>query len=45
MLESETIAKNRIEFLWGSKLQGTSSEELITTTAYLNTDLYLKEKG
>ena len=29
MLESETVAKNRIEFQWGSKLQGTSSEALL----------------
>ena len=28
MSESETVAKNRIEFQWGSKLQGTSSEAL-----------------
>ena len=27
-MESETVAKNRIEFQWGSKLQGTSSEAL-----------------
>ena len=25
----ETVAKNRIEFQWGSKLQGTSSEVLV----------------
>ena len=25
---SETVAKNRIEFQWESKLQGTSSEAL-----------------
>ena len=29
MSESETVAKNRIEFQWGSKLQGTSSEALL----------------
>ena len=28
MSESENVAKNRIEFQWGSKLQGTSSEAL-----------------
>ena len=28
MSESETVAKNCIEFQWGSKLQGTSSEAL-----------------
>ena len=28
MSESETVAKNRIEFQWRSKLQGTSSEAL-----------------
>ena len=28
MSESETVAKNRIEFQWGSKLQGTSLEAL-----------------
>ena len=28
MSERETVAKNRIEFQWGSKLQGTSSEAL-----------------
>ena len=32
MSESETVAKNRIEFQWGSKLQGTSSEALGTYT-------------
>ena len=31
MSESETVAKNRIEFQRGSKLQGTSSEALIET--------------
>ena len=31
MSESETVAKNRIEFQWGSKLQGTSSEALVVT--------------
>ena len=38
MSESETVAKNRIEFQWGSKLQGTSSEALggwwMTTTFF-----------
>ena len=29
MSGSETVAKNRIEFQWGSKLQGTSSEALV----------------
>ena len=29
MSEGETVAKNRIEFQWGSKLQGTSSEALL----------------
>ena len=31
MSEGETGAKNRIEFQWGSKLQGTSSEALVPT--------------
>ena len=31
--ESETVAKNRIEFQWGSKLQGTSSEALLFIVA------------
>ena len=31
MSEGETVAKNRIEFQWGSKLQGTSSEALLST--------------
>ena len=29
MTESETVAKNRIEFQSGSKSQGTSSEALV----------------
>ena len=29
----ETVAKNRTEFQWGSKLQGTSSEALIWPNA------------
>ena len=33
MSESETVAKNRIEFQWGSKLQGTSSEALVRPDA------------
>ena len=33
MSESETVAKNRIEFQWGSKLQGTSSEALVVTSS------------
>ena len=28
MSESDLVAKNRIEFQWGSKLTGTSSEAL-----------------
>ena len=28
MSESDPVAKNRIEFQWGSKLPGTSSEAL-----------------
>ena len=34
MSESETVAKNRIEFQWGSKLQGTSSEALDLIVVY-----------
>ena len=36
MSESETVAKNRIEFQWGSKLQGTSSEALVVTWWYFS---------
>ena len=31
MSESDPVAKNPIEFQWGSKLQGTSSEAVVWT--------------
>ena len=34
MSETETVVKNRIEFQWGSKMQGTSSEALVRSWKY-----------
>ena len=44
MSESETVAKNRIEFQWGSKLQGTSSEALGNCTIFFATNVQWPER-
>ena len=43
MSESDPLAKNRIEFQWGSKQPGTSSEALILPCSSLNTVLQSRQ--